>query len=235
MAKTLTVVTGKGGVGKSTVARFLAHRAKERKAPLALFDADPSNYSLSRYYKDATSISSASENGQIKFLTDKVWPATGQGDVLVDLGAGRDTIFAQWAQRSNLVPLAEGEGVKVSVLGVLGTEVEGLSSLAGVFQVTQGARHTIVLNHKNGEDDDDFSDVMDHALFKKLAGSGAAVVRTPPMFGNALKKLQTEGIAFESALIGAPTNDGTARISPIERQWIISWLRGMDASLKDVP
>ncbi|MBF0562409.1 MAG: P-loop NTPase [Alphaproteobacteria bacterium] len=232
---TLTILAGKGGVGKSTVARYLAHRARERKTPLALFDADPSNYSLSRYYKDATSISSATESGQIKFLTDKVWPATGQGDALVDLGAGRDTIFAHWAHRSNLVTLAEGEGVKISVLGVLGTEVEGLSSLAGCFQATQGARHTMVLNHKNGEEDDDFSDVMEHVLFKKLAGTGAAVVRAPTMFGNALKKLQTEGITFELALVGAPTDDGTARISPIERQWIISWLRGMDASLKEVP
>ena len=156
MSSSLIAIHGKGGAGKSTVARYLVHRALAAGG-VAAFDGDASNGTLARFYRDQVArVPTDDPAGVAIWLERAVWPAAAAGKtVVLDLGSGAERIFTQWAASAGLLAVAEEAKIAVTLIGVLDPSKDALAPARAAVEALPDARHVMVRNAgrvKPGED-----------------------------------------------------------------------------------
>lgn len=225
----LTVTVGKGGTGKSTIARVLLHRAQAAGRNLAAFDADVSNGTLTRFYRDAVIRYGGTDQPEAieAWFEQSVWPAAETGSALLDCGAGIERVFSAWAELLGGVAGAKD----VTILTVFDRSKDGLATLEAITRDLPMAHHVIVLNEGRLGSSQTFGEIRDHRIYRQAIATGAKTVALPRFERDDV--LDNLNVSFADAIGGASKN-GAAQLGPFDRQRLIRWLRDVDTALEPV-
>lgn len=181
MTKTLWIANTKGGVGKTTLAIFLANAYLASGATTRLLDCD-SRRKLAAFMDSPDNPvlgldigASADEVRQNPSLAISYWDRLAEeilegGDVsVVDLGANVDRMVWQWAERSRVSELFKDEQVDMDIFIPVSAEplaVEGgLQLIEESRKVFPEARRILVLNQVAGS----FDSYADTEQMKRLS------------------------------------------------------------------
>ena len=148
--KKLIVLSGKGGVGKSTLARALITHAARKNIAFRAFDGDGSNASLARFHSEVDVIDVDGDLRIADWYESQVIPALLADDcqiVLLDLGAGAERLFRTWCIHNQAVDVLAGESVAISLWHVLDPTLDAVSPLLEAVQLLPQVEHVVWLNH----------------------------------------------------------------------------------------
>lgn len=216
----------KGGVGKSVVARLVAQYCIDQALPFVGLDADESNATLLRYYRDFTR---PIDLARFESADEIILLATEDGDrrVIVDLPAQSDRPLSAWMAESAVLEMAKECGVSVVFWHVIGDGKESVLSLDRLLaRHGQNVRYCIVKNQGRGKD---FS-IFDQSSARALAESyGAVILDLADLHGPAMQKIDQ----FDASFWAAAHNPmvGAGAFTRMERQRIGVWLRGAFAQI----
>lgn len=227
--RVLAVTVGKGGTGKSTIARVLLHRAQAAGRKLTAFDADVTNGTLTRFYRDAVIRYDGLDQPEAieAWFEQSVWPAAETGSALLDCGAGIERVFGAWAELLGGVADAKD----VTVLTVFDRSKDGLATLEAITRDLPMAHHVIVLNEGRLSASQTFGEIRDHRIYRQAIATGAKTVLLPRFERDDV--LDNLNVSFADAVAGASQN-GAAQLGPFDRQRLIRWLRDADTALEPV-
>ena len=205
------VMQGKGGVGKSTVSRFLAELLSDRGALPACFDLDAVNPSFSAV-KALEVITSDIMDGDLidprKFdgVVDAVLET--EGDVVVDCGASTFNPMLAYIDEIDLFTVLGNEGFDVHLHTVIagGADLQdttqGFATLAKRFGTA--AQLVVWLNPKNGAIEmggkpfEDWPVTRDN--HKHLKGFVSLPVLGPRTAAVDLTEMLSKGLTFSEAI-----------------------------------
>jgi hypothetical protein len=145
----LVAISGKGGTGKSTIARALVWHYRNKGIPFEAFDADGSNATLARFYP-GTQVVDVDGDGLIaRWFEQSVVPALLDGQterVILDLGAGAERLFRHWASRNDAVALLGEQAVEITLIHVMDPSLDSISPFLENVQSLPEMAHVVVLN-----------------------------------------------------------------------------------------
>jgi hypothetical protein len=211
----------KGGVGKSVVARLLAQYCIDNTLPFVAMDADGSNGTLLRYYRDyarPVDLSRFESADEILLLASE----DPNRRVVVDLPAQSERPLWAWIGESGVLSMASELGVSIVFWHVMGEGKESVLALERLLaHPAEGVHYCLVRNYGRGKD---FS-IFDNSEAKRLVEArGATVIDLADLHGPAMQKIDRFDASFWAAahnpLVGAES------ITRMERQRIGIWLRG---------
>lgn len=229
----LIAIHGKGGAGKSTVARYLVHRCAANGGAVAAFDADASNGTLTRFYRDAvTRVPTDEPAGVAAWFERAVWPAAEAKTVVLDLGSGAERVFLEWASSAGLLAVAKEAGVSVTLVGVLDPSKDALAPAKAAVDMLPSARHVMVRNLGRTKPGEDFGVIDDHPAWAGIVKAGVHVVDMP-MLAVTAPLIDRLNATFTDALAGCP-RDGAAQIGPFDRQRVKLWIEAMDTAFAPI-
>lgn len=145
----LVAISGKGGTGKSTVARSLMWHYRQRNVRFTAFDGDGSNATLARFYPEANVVdvdgdglvASWFENSVVTPLMDSQTER-----VVLDLGAGAERLFRLWAHRNDAAELLGAQGIEIALIHVMDPSVDSVSPFLENVQILPDVQHIVVFN-----------------------------------------------------------------------------------------
>jgi len=232
--KKLVVVSGKGGVGKSTLSRALIEYATRRSISLRAFDADGSNASLARFYPETKVINVDGDLRISDWYESEVIPALLSGDnriVLLDLGAGAERLFRSWCVDNDAVDVLAHESVSVSLWHVLDPTLDSVSPFLEAVQLLPKVNHVVWLNHGLAKgldvaDPDRAFDAIrrEPEFINALADRRLFVI--PPLLEGAL--IDAQDLCFEDAIASS------GPLSLFQRLRVKRWVEQIGISIDEV-
>lgn len=149
-SKKLVVLMGKGGVGKSLLARATLCHALRQGIPITAFDGDASNASLARFYCEAQVVD---VDGDLQtcdwYETQVVSPLLSDQAqvVLLDLGAGSERLFRRWCSENQAPEVLKGEGIELVLWHVMDPTLDAVSPFLDAVTHLPQVRHVVWFNH----------------------------------------------------------------------------------------
>jgi hypothetical protein len=211
----------KGGVGKSVVARLVAQYCIDNQLPFVALDADASNGSLTRYYRDyarAIDLSRFESADEILLLASE----EPNRRVVVDLPAQAERSLWAWIAESGVLQMATELGVGLVFWHVMGEGKESVLALDRLLARHEtGMRYCVVRNHGRGKD---FALFDGSETKQRLEALGGSVIDLADLHGPAMQKIDRFDASFWAAAFNPLV--GAEAITRMERQRIGIWLRG---------
>ncbi|GEM_PF-2900515 len=147
--KKLVACVGKGGTGKSTLARWLIWQYRQKGMSFKAFDGDGSNASLARFYPD-TEIVDVDGDGLVKsWFETVVIPAlldSACQRVVLDLGAGAERLFRTWASDNQAPALLAEQGVEIVILHLMDPSLDSITPFLETLDALPDVTHQVVFN-----------------------------------------------------------------------------------------
>lgn len=194
---------GKGGTGKSTFARGLAHTLQVAGTNLALFDGDPENAQLYRYYKQTDDgvarIAIKQRNGVDSIITEM--DDVGTQVILVDAPAGGNSVLAELEEENGFLSgMAEG-GYSLTMVTVLSRIRDSINQLKWAMDLTDGydVAHVAVKNLFYG-DAHKFRFLDRSKTKQRLLDNGGHVIEMRDLFEDTYELLDEFDFSFQAAI-----------------------------------
>ena len=215
----LMVTADKGGTGKSTFARILAHVLIKRQIKTLAYDADPRNSQLCRHYDGAFPNGVRKVNlslgEDINALLDSL--AEDYPVILLDLPAGIGELIELLETRLTLSQVAKENGYKITFVTVLNRGRDCVNSLRSLIDAFgDEADHVIVKNMHFGAAEK-FKRFDTSRTKGILEGMGAKIISIPDLDDDVMDILDDKSLTYADAL-----RPGAASIST--RAWVNSFL-----------
>ncbi len=230
--KQLITIMGKGGVGKSLLARAVMCHAGQQNLPIAAFDGDASNASLARFYPKAHVVDVDGDLATTHWYETHVVPPlleSGPRIVLLDLGAGSERLFRRWCLENHAPEVLREQGVEMAIWHAMDPSLDSVSPFLDTVASLPDVRHVVWFNHGLAKG-------MDVAQPERAF---AAIGREPEFIEAVQDRLQlvipnlpasaeidAQDLRFELA--------GSAQGSPLflfERMRVFRWMQNMSAAL----
>jgi hypothetical protein len=239
------VLAGRGGHGKTTIARLLCELCHAAGRQVIIADGDRTNRSLPKYFKVVHAPTSSDNHGVQKWLEALINEAIlTRCSVVLDLG-GNDMMLKHLAIEIELVELLEQKhGIDVAILHFIGPEVESLGYLASVeadpYLPEQAAlfapqRIALILNEGLVPETytaiEAFATVREHPVFQAAVARGARTIVMPRL--KALHEVNRRHLSFQAAANGA-TGNGLDSLGPTDRERVTRWLKEMDRAFAPI-
>ncbi|WP_434779294.1 conjugal transfer protein TraL [Neisseria sp. Ec49-e6-T10] len=203
------ITQGKGGVGKSLVASFIAQylRATNQDSSVHCFDTDPVNPTFSRYkaldvsvvniLNNNNNIDSRNFDGLIEQLVET------DGIAVVDNGAATFVPLMSYMAENSVDALLADSGVELYIHSVIAGGQAQKDCLDGLFKTVKSVQaHVVVwLNHhfgqieESGKSFSEFKFVKDHR--DKIIKTVELYPRNPDTFGKDIHKMTTLNLTFD--------------------------------------
>jgi len=212
MAKIHMLLQGKGGVGKSVAAAFLAQYKLERGHALTCIDTDPVNATFNGYKALDVQLLQIMEGDEINprsFDTLIEMIAAAQGDVVIDNGASAFVPLSHFVISNQVPALLGGMGHQLIIHTVvtggqaLLDTVSGFAQLLGQFREDE-AQFIVWLNPFWGgieQEGKPFEQMRAYSAYKERV---SAIVHLPDLkketYGRDLAEMLQARLTFEEAL-----------------------------------
>ena len=228
----LWITGGKGGVGKSTLARALAHILPSAGVNVALFDGDPENAQLFRFYQNVgdgvvrTPLAKRDGCDDILAVMDEQRP----GVVLVDAPAGGSQILLHLQEESGFLSEVAALGYAVTVVTVITPVMDSVNMVVQALATTEGheVQQVVVKNLFFGQPDD--FDLFDESKTKvAFDAADGVVLLMRDLLGKTFTAIDKKSLSFEQALSkqgGVPYGD---------RARLKQWLTHLSDQVRAVP
>ena len=232
--KKLVVLSGKGGVGKSTLARALIAYADSRSIACRAFDADGSNASLARFYPEVEVIDVDGDLRISGWYERQVIPALLSGDnqiVLLDLGAGAERLFRSWCVDNDAVNVLARELVSISLWHVLDPTLDSVSPFLESVQLLPNVDHLVWFNHGLAKgldvaDPNRAFDAIRHEPEFIIALASRRLCVIPLLLEGAI--IDAQDLSFEDAIAA------NSSLTLFQRLRVKRWLEQVGASIDEV-
>ncbi len=181
----------KGGVGKTTVARALLDYFKDRGLRPSVFDTEPGEGVLRRFYKYAKPVDVGAVRGQMEVFDDV--PAAGY--TFVDLKAGGlSKVLAAMRDAGLLKDVHDGK-MRMVVMHVLGSSEASLREIGLTAAIlAEGGEHVLVKNHAT---DGQFFE-WDGETYRSYFKPTDLMLQIPHLDGMASDAVDQKGVSFTS-------------------------------------
>jgi hypothetical protein len=207
----------KGGVGKSVVARLLAQWFVDKSIPFAAIDGDPTNGSLTRFYREFTQQIDLSRPESADEIVDRALGAERQ--VLVDLPAQSAKQLWAWFAGANVLGFAREMGIGVTFWHVSDGGYASVTEIErGLTLFADRVQHVVVKNYGRSKD---FTQLDESAARQKLDELSGKVLELPELETSAMYKIDRAGVSFWAAV---NHSEGDTALKPLERQRVKLWL-----------
>jgi MinD-like ATPase involved in chromosome partitioning or flagellar assembly len=144
----LFLIIGKGGVGKTLLARAIDGLYREEDQPFVGIDADLSNASYHRFSNraipidvGAPEVTSWIESHVLKHLID-----TEGMNMIIDTGAGTERNVRAWLADNDVVSILRARNIDVVIFTVFDTSVDSITPFLENIDMLPSARHVLVFN-----------------------------------------------------------------------------------------
>jgi hypothetical protein len=223
----LILAIGSGQTGKSTLLRWIAERAAERGAEMALATLAP-NRTLRHYFPGALHPEGNSTSSGAAFLEMFLDVTAENGmNAVLDFPGDDTALLHLLDQGLDPVGMLEQAGVEVVVLYTLSPRVEDLTAMAQLTAKGFAPKATALVMNKGITADPtmppepEFDQVMDHSAYRAAAERGAVTVWMPRLYS--AKAIEDRRLLFGQARDGGD-------LGPSDRSRTHHWLRTMDAA-----
>jgi hypothetical protein len=251
--KKLVVLHGRGRLGKTAYADYLAQRAQAAGREVILVDADVRNPSLSKLYAPkldgegkpipgtgarVPEGESLEEFGALMTGTlNDLAAARGAVSVVVDIGGGQDRALVEFVRDLNIARFCQRRGITVVPAYAIGPTEDDLHHALAVRDAGAFADERAIL-------------LMNEAMVKRgrePLGAFAPVVTAPeyqewvvnrnacPVWMRnlgCLDLMRGMGLSLIDAMQGKP-GEGGKRLGPAEQFMIEDWMEGMEDQQRD--
>lgn len=204
------VITGKGGVGKSTCAAFLAQALMENGTKVTVFDLDPIQNSITKF-KALNVITVPVLDGEISNVDalDDVMECLlyESGDFVLDVGGGSFISVNSWVLRDDVVDILTSAGKRCVFHVVIagGTSlIDTMRHLDSMLsQMPEAAEFVVWTNPHTGSLAHNGVEFHDSPFFERVKDRLAGLVDLPKLDANyaapALARLLVESLTFAEA------------------------------------
>lgn len=199
----------KGGNGKSTFARVMAHIATQRAIPMLAFDCDRRNAQLYRYYNETFASILDSDEGvaridlNVKGGADKLINSLeleAPQIVLIDFPAGGGELFEKLEKDIDLFALLKEVGYKLTMVSVLSRVKDSINSLSSLMECCKGRANQIAVKNGFFGDPDKFSRFDNSKTKKALLSEGGIIINFPDLYDDTYDRLDDKNMTFSHAL-----------------------------------
>jgi hypothetical protein len=207
---------GKGGVGKSLVASFLAQYFSAKSETVHCIDTDPVNHTFSQYkrlnvqkvklLRDGSVIDSRGFDALVEMLLKET------GVFVVDSGAATFLPLWHYILEHNIITVLNDAGRRLYIHNVIAGGHAQEDTLLGFRKVadSSSARNLVVwINEYFGRVESDGKGFLDMVVSKqnagKVLGSVAIPRRTQETFGRDIEEMISQKHTFEEAIESADT------------------------------
>jgi hypothetical protein len=217
---------GRGRIGKTTLARWIAETAEDRGAGFIVAAVDPVNRSL-RNYIDGVAEPSSADPAEVR---DWLWGflqhvQAEKLNALVDLGGGDTALSALLHDMPDLAEIMAGAGTEAVAVHIVGPDQHDLSPLA--LAESQGFRPratVIVLNEAHGRREK-FQPILEHQIFRSAMARGAIQLWMPLLTPDAARTVDANEWQYRNV-----KNAG----GPFTASLVHNWLRRMEEAFSPV-
>lgn len=181
----------KGGVGKTTIARAMLDYFKDRGVRPSVFDTEPGEGVLRRFYKYAKPVNVGDVRGQMEVF-DEVPTA---GYTFVDLKAGALSKVLSRLRDGGLLQDVHDGKMRMIVLHVIASNEASLREIADTAEVlSAGGEHVVVKNHQS---DGRFLE-WDPEAYRSFFKPTDLMLDIPHLDGMAADAVDKLGVSFSS-------------------------------------
>lgn len=222
-SRRLHVVSGKGGVGKSTLSRAIAWSWQSCNLRFSAFDADCSNSTLARFLPGTVVVDVDGDGLVNRWFEETVIPSvlTGHSRVLLDLGAGAERLFRTWSSNNEAPALLASEGVGICVWHMLDPSIDSVSPMLDTMTAMPDVDHVVVFNLglakglHSYQPEAAFAAILQEPEFQEAA-KNKTIIKLPPLLDGA--KLDAADMDFTAAIAeGSP-------LTIFEKMRVKKWL-----------
>jgi len=197
-------ITGsKGGTGKSTCARGLAHTLQVANKDFAAYDGDPENAQLFRYYNDVgngvTCIGLKQRDGVDDILSEM--HQAGTPLILVDVPAGGGEILVGLEEDIGFFSALSELGYGLTMVSLLSCSKDSVNQLKRTIEITEGydVAHVAVKNLFYGTAKE-FALFDDSRTKRRLLENGGLVIEMRDLLKKTYDRLDKFDFSFQAAL-----------------------------------
>lgn len=229
----LFLLHGRGGSGKTTLARYVIERAEQAGRPIIKGDLDRNNSTLAHYFKNEILQPATATDGDVE---DCFQAVIGQQietrqSAVVDFGGG-DLTLRNIAFKVSLVDLCADCGIRPVLVHTLAPDRDHLTGLMalekdGLFapEATILALNGALIRNGHSQIRAFEDEVISHPDFKKALKRDARAVLLPILSN--IHRLERDRLGFIQA-----TKSTT--LGPMDRHIVRRWLERMQEELSSV-
>ena len=228
MSKIHLIGGEKGGVGKSVVARLLAHHFAELTLPVLVLDGDQSHPEMLRFYADISQPLNLEDTTSV----DQVLEVALEKDtyVLVDLPSQSQRHLKQWIDGSGVLELSAELDVPIIFWHVIDDGKNSIDLLDGLLSNYSQGLNTHFVIVKNTGLGLDFS-LFDNSSVCKIAEKrNARILTLSELNKRVMNKIDRFNLSYR---IAAHQTQGDC-LNLLERQRVKVWLSRWEKELLDV-
>jgi hypothetical protein len=210
---------GRGKVGKTVFARYLAETLEKRDVGAIIAAADPSNRSLRSFVEGVVEPPTEDTAETRDWLRDLLqYAVENQHNAIVDLGGGNIALKMLVETMPNLCDALREGGVEPVAIHVVGNDPHDLSDLSRLDKAGFFPRATaIVCNEKDGKQET-FGPVFQQPEFKDAVSRGAVQLWMPSLTLELSQTINAHGWHYHEA---------AGKVGPFAASAVQTWLRRM--------
>jgi hypothetical protein len=237
----LWLMIGRGGLGKSWLARWLSWRMAEAGRSAVIAALDPGNRSLATWFSDVQQPETSDPTTTLRFLTAGIdHLARERRSAIFDFGGGDLSLRSLVDLAPDFTAPLIAAGVEPIACYCLGPDPETLVSLGSLEDAGFAPRSTLLVLNEGAVDsaqsrEEAFARVSRHSDFRAAIARGAVMVWMPRLEKYVADEINGKHLTFGQARDGlVPEGARFSPIGGIDRSMVGRWLERMEIEFRSV-
>ena len=214
------IVTGKGGVGKTTVSRTVLDYFSANNVPTRAFDTEAPRGTLKRFHPDITEIVDMTTTSDQMKIFDTL--NAGASVTVIDVRAGLMSPALASLRDIGFLDAAKSGQITFAVFHILGPSIASLDEIAETSSFMSGARYFLVKNFINDTQFFQWDQATYNSYFHRIKDATDLVI--PKLNEMAYEQVEVASVPFLKFVANKGISDDAANYSFVLRGYVRHWL-----------
>ena len=229
MKSTIILVgSDKGGVGKTTLSRFLLDFLARKNVPTRAFDTEHPRGTLKRFYPEITEIIDFADVADQMKLLDTLDTAKARV-TLVDLKAGNLSVVLDTFDRIGALEAARAGQFDIALFHVLGPAIASLEEIGELSKYMSGIEYIIARNFINETNFFEWDQKTHKKYFAKVNPENE--IDVPKLSEMAFEQVDLAGVTFKHFIDNKGVDGTPSHFSFVLRGYVRKWCNDLDKEL----
>jgi hypothetical protein len=226
MKPTLILVgADKGGVGKTTMSRFLLDYFARKNILTRAFDTENPRGTLKRFYPDITEIVDLSNVAHQMKILDTLETAN-VPVTLVDFKAGNLSYALETFERIGVLEAARNGQFDLGLFHVIGPSIASLDEIGEIAHYLQGVQYVLARNFINETNFFEWDDATQRKYFSKIPK--AQEIYVPKLNEMAYEQVDLANVTFRDFIDNREADGAPGKFSFVLRGYVRKWSSEID-------